>query len=97
MEFEATTQGMSPFGKPGPHLVPTDSAYFSQSNISSSEYNQYPSLICVGAHLSRSTDIDDKCAETSGIIMEESMSEGLITGELKKVKCTLVCILVTWA
>ena len=64
---------MSSSGKPGPPLVPTDSADSSQSNICNSEYIQYRSPICiVGADSSRSMDSNDKCAETSGVIMEES-------------------------
>ena len=40
---------------------------------------------------------NDKCAETSGVIMEEIMGESLILESSKQVKCTLVYILVTWA
>ena len=84
MEFEATTLSMSASSTPRSPLVPADS---SQSNISSSEYNQYCSPICiVGADLSRSMDRDDKCAEISGVIMEESMGESLTAGELKTSK-----------
>ena len=39
-----------------------------------------------GADLSRSMDSDDKCVETSGVIMEESMGESSITGELKTIE-----------
>ena len=71
MEYEATTQSMSSSGTPGSHLVPIDSADSSQLNSVSSEYSQYYSTICItGANLSRIMNRDDKCAETSDVIIE---------------------------
>ena len=92
MDFEATTQNMSSSGTPRSHLIPTNSIDSSQSNICSSEYVEYcsseyveyhsPNRI-VDADLSRSMDRDDKHAEASGLIMEASMGESLIAGEIK--------------
>ena len=63
-------------GTPGSCLVPTEYANLSQSNIGSSEYNQYCSPIhIVGADSSKNMDSNDESAETSGVIMEESMGE----------------------
>ena len=54
VEFEATTQSMLPSSTPGSNFVPTDPADSSQSNISSSEYNQYQRPIC-------SSTCNDQC------------------------------------
>ena len=68
---------------------------FSLISDSSSEYIHYlRSIHVVGAGSSRCMDNDNKCAETSGVVREESMSEFDNWRTQKQLRCTLVYVLV---